>query len=80
MYTRYEPEGMSLSGIPKLDGVVPASAYQLVRGSGIEAGAEDLGFVTIHYNRRGTVLENYGYFIESQFLLRQRIFCPEKLA
>lgn len=62
MYTRYKPKGMSLSGIPELDGVVPAGAYQLVRGFGVEAGAEDSGFMTIHDIRRVTALENYGLF------------------
>lgn len=62
MYTRYEPKRMSLSGIPKLDGVVPASAYQLMRGFGVEAGTEDLGFMTIHYIRQDTAFENYGRF------------------
>jgi len=63
MYTRYEPKGMSLSGIPELDGVVPASAYQLIRWFGIEAGAEDSGFVTIHDIRRVTAFENYEVYV-----------------
>jgi len=50
---------MSLSGIPELDGVVPASAYQLVRGFGVEASAEDSGFMTIHDIRRVTAFKNY---------------------
>lgn len=58
MYTRYIPEGMSLSGVPELNGVVPAAAYQLVRGPRVEASAEDPGFVAVHHIRRIAAFKN----------------------
>lgn len=62
MYTRYEPNGMGLSDIPKLDGVIPAGAYQLVRGFGSETGAEDSGFMTIHDIWHVTAFENSRFY------------------
>lgn len=62
MYTGYKSKRMSLSDIPELDGVIPASAYDLIRRFGVEAGAKDSGFMTIHDVRRVTVFENYETF------------------
>lgn len=62
MYSGYKPKRMSLSGIPELDGVVPTSAYKLVRGFRMEASTEDSGFMTIHDIRRITAFENYEIF------------------
>lgn len=48
MYAWYKSKGMSLSGVPELNSVIPAGAYYLVRGFGMEAGTEDSGFMAIH--------------------------------
>lgn len=52
VHARYEAERMSLPGVPKLNGIVPAGAYQLVRGFGIETRAENSGFMAVHDIRR----------------------------
>lgn len=52
MHTRYEPERVSLPGVPELDSIIPTAAYQLVRGPRVEASAEDSGLVAVHHVRR----------------------------
>lgn len=77
MYTGYVPEGVSLSGVPELNGVVPTAAYQFVRGPWVEASAEHPGFVAVHHIRRiaafqdqRAIVQDVFFFFVSRFLMQ----------
>lgn len=48
MHTRYSSECVWLPSVPKLNSIVPTTAYQLMCRSGVETRAEHSRFMTVH--------------------------------